>query len=148
MLYIHMLVRVSGTLTHKLTCVHAHAHAHTHTHTHTHTHDRGRAHSTHAYLLQTSSLKGRTNVGTTQLCMQRRSLHPESSVRSTCATRNTAITHICITVTVTVTGYLFRQRILKENEQPIPTLFHPVSQRIHTLIFTLLHNYTTLPGPC
>jgi hypothetical protein len=30
-------------------------------------------------------------------------------------------------VTVTVTGYLFKQRLLKENEQPIP---HPLSPSI------------------
>ncbi len=34
-----------------------------------------------------------------------------------------------VTVTVTVTVYLFQQRILKEHDQPIPTLFHPASQR-------------------
>ncbi len=34
-----------------------------------------------------------------------------------------------VTVTVMVTGYSFKQRILKENEQPIPTLFHLASQR-------------------
>jgi hypothetical protein len=36
---------------------------------------------------------------------------------------------VTVTVTVTVTGYLFSPCILKENEQPIPTLFRPASQR-------------------
>ncbi len=33
------------------------------------------------------------------------------------------------TVMVTVMDYLFQQHVTRENQQPIPTLFHPASQR-------------------
>ncbi len=52
---------------------------------------------------------------------------------------------LLITVTVTVTGYLFQQRILKENDTEIPTIIDvrcSPQQRVYTHTYTYTHVYT------